>query len=178
MFKELFAFFLLSTVFLTGCVEEKTVKDGDKVSVDYSGWTEGKMFDSSIEADAKTNGFTPGHAFQPLEFVVGKGQVIKGFDEALVGMREGDEKNVSIPPEKGYGEKSEWLVQKIDLSNVELGEKPPAVGDFVTGSNGARGKIISVNQDYIEVDFNNELAGKTLVFKIVLRKILEQNTTK
>lgn len=72
-------------------MEERIVKQGDTISVHYTGkFPEGEVFDSSVGK-------------QPLTFVVGSGQLIQGFDEAVVGMKVGETKTVEIPPEKAYG---------------------------------------------------------------------------
>ena len=69
-----------------------SVKAGDKVKVEYTGTLEdGTVFDSSDKHE------------DPLEFVVGDGQIIKGFDDAMVGMKIGEEKEIKIPPNKAYG---------------------------------------------------------------------------
>jgi FKBP-type peptidyl-prolyl cis-trans isomerase len=69
-------------------------KEGDHVKVHYTGWlTSGKKFDSSVDAH------------QPYEFTLGKGEVIKGWDEGVAGMKVGGKRQLRIPPELGYGEK-------------------------------------------------------------------------
>ncbi len=69
-------------------------KDGDHVKVHYTGWlTSGKKFDSSVDAH------------QPYEFTLGKGEVIKGWDEGVAGMKVGGKRQLRIPPDLGYGEK-------------------------------------------------------------------------
>jgi peptidylprolyl isomerase len=72
-------------------MDDEIVKSGDTVEVDYTGTFEnGEVFDSSEDRD-------------PLMFQVGSGQVIPGFDKAVIGMKVGDSKEVKIPPEEGYG---------------------------------------------------------------------------
>ncbi len=140
-----------------------TVKTGDKVKIEYTGTLDdGTVFDSSAE-----------HG-NPLEFEVGSGQVIKGFDDATLGMKEGEEKQFSIEPADAYGEHDPTLVQKISRDafpqDVELvpgllfeaglptGEKVPAT-------------IIEVQEEIISVDLNHPLAGKKLNFKIKMSVI-------
>jgi FKBP-type peptidyl-prolyl cis-trans isomerase 2 len=78
---------------------------GDNISVDYIGSIEnGKVFATSIEKVASENNLNPhGGEYQPLNFTVGKGRVIKGFDEGVIGMKVGETRNLTIQPEKGYG---------------------------------------------------------------------------
>jgi hypothetical protein len=92
-------------ILLSGCVNQRTVKSGDSISVNYIGsFQDGTVFDTSIEKVAKDyNIFTPGRAYKPLNFTVGKEEAIKGFDEGVIGMIVGESKNLTIPPEKGYG---------------------------------------------------------------------------
>ena len=80
----------------------KSVEKGDKVKVEYTGKLEdGTIFDSSEKQGA------------PLEFEVGAGQVIKGFDEAVVGMKKDEEKEITLKPEEGYGERNPELVKDM-----------------------------------------------------------------
>ena len=83
----------------------RVAKYGDTVSVHYTGkLTNGAVFDTSRKKVAKELGiFEPNHNYQPLTFTIGKGQVIKGFEEAVIGMRVGETKTVTIPPSKAYG---------------------------------------------------------------------------
>ena len=81
------------------------IKKGDKVKVEYTGSLEdGTVFDSSKNHDA------------PLEFVVGSGQLIKGFDDAVIGMKVGDEKEISLPPEEAYGQHNPEFVISLGPS--------------------------------------------------------------
>ncbi len=93
---------LLAMVLLSGCIA-KTVKNGDTISVDYVGSLEdGKVFDTSIESVAAENNITKPE-YKPLNFTVGRGEVIRGFDEGVVGMKIGERKILTILPEKAYG---------------------------------------------------------------------------
>jgi len=105
---------LLAVVLLiSGCVAERTVQTGDKISVDYIGSLEdGSVFDTSIESVAKENNlFSPGREYKPLELTVGKGEVIRGFDEGVVGMKPGESRTLTIPPESGYGLTNPGMIQ-------------------------------------------------------------------
>lgn len=90
----------------SGCIgQQKAVKVGDNVSVDYTGHTiDGKVFDTSIESVARQNNiFDPQKSYQSLNFTIGKAQVIKGFDDGIIGMKVGDKKTLTISPDLGYG---------------------------------------------------------------------------
>ena len=142
------------------------IKNGDKIKVDYEGTLEdGSMFDSSSHGD---------HS-HPLEFEVGKGFVIKGFDEAVVGMEVGEEKKFTLKPEQAYGEVNKDATQKIPRDKLPK-DKEPEVG-MMLGMSTPDGKqmpakIVGITSDEITLDLNHPLAGKDLTFKI---KILEVN---
>ncbi len=138
--------------------EFRKAKDGDKVKVDYTGrLTDGTIFDSSV---GKT----------PLEFTVGAGQMIKGFDAAILGMKEGETKVVTLTPDQAYGFPDPKMISVLDANNFGNFSKL-TVGMEVRGTDGFNvivGRVIEINDTNAKVDFNPELAGKTLVFDIKL----------
>ncbi len=145
------------------------VKKGDSVKVDYMGsLDDGSVFDTSIEEEAKKAGLPLRPSYEPLEFVVGAGQMIKGFDDAVIGMEEGDEKTVHLEPKDAYGEKRDELVLTVDKANVGGEVKP---GMQLQSPRLGVGTVMEVKESVLIVDFNPELAGKALNFKITLKKI-------
>ncbi len=100
---------------------------GDTVSVHYLGrFPGGKVFDTSMEKEARNAGlFNPARDYKPLQVVLGKGQVIQGFEEALTGMKMNEEKDVTIPPEKAYGKSGKHpmtgktLQFKLKVTNIK-----------------------------------------------------------
>ncbi|MFA5303589.1 MAG: peptidylprolyl isomerase [Candidatus Nanoarchaeia archaeon] len=157
MKKLLIAIFLV--IMLSGCVSKMVVENGDKVSLEYTGTLEdGTVFDSNIGKDA-------------LNFTAGAGQMIAGFDAAVIGMSVGQEKTFTLPPEQAYGAKQEGLVQKINQSELKasIGTEP-VIGMVLSASNGMSGTITNISEGIVSVDFNHELAGKSLTFTI---KILD-----
>lgn len=142
------------------------VKEGNKVKVEYEGKLEdGKVFDTS-EHD--------GHQ-HPLEFEVGKNQVIKGFEEAVVGMDLNEEKEVTIPKEKAYGEPNPKLVSKIPREKLPSEQEPKKGMMLQAGLPDGRkvpAVITEVTDKEVTIDLNHPLAGKTLIFKI---KVVEIN---
>ena len=138
------------------------VKDNDKVKVHYTGkFTDGQVFDSSLQR-------------QPLEFEVGKGQMIPGFEKAVMGMEKGEKKEIILTPDEAYGEKRKELTQEI--SNDQLPEDlQPKIG-MQLQSRTPEGKefrvtVADVKDDSIVIDANHPLAGKELVFEIELVEI-------
>ncbi len=144
------------------------VKEGDTVKVEYVGrYEDGDVFDSSREeVAAEAEIAHPNREYEPLEFEVGAGEVVQGFDEGVVGMEEGEDKEITVPPEKGYGERSEENVVEYEREEFResLGEEPE-VGMHIHTEE-AHGDIVEVEGDTVVVDFNHELAGETLVFEI------------
>ena len=135
---------------------------GDKVKIDYTGTLDdGQMFDSSTHGD---------HS-HPLEFVVGSGEVIKGFDEAIIGMKIGEEKNVILPKEKAYGDHNPALLKKVPKSNLPTGKELQAGMMLVLKTPDGHqipAKIAEINASEVVIDLNHPLAGKTLHFKLRL----------
>ncbi len=153
---------------LTGAA---TAAGGDVVHVDYIGRFEnGTVFDTSIESVAKGAGLAPRSSYSQLTFTVGAGQMIKGFDSAVVGMKEGEAKTVTIAPEEAYGVRDERNVITFPLDKVDNAVSLK-VGSSLYAANGAMGTVVGINGQNVTVDFNHELAGKTLVFMIKLARV-------
>lgn len=151
-------------------VSKVAVKKGDVISVDYVGSTGGKVFDTSLKAEAEKAGLPLRPSYAPLSFTVGAGQMIPGFDAAVVGMKVGEEKTIDLPPEQGYGMPSNDMI--LNLSRDKFQELAALqVGSQVMSPEGAQGIVTGFDNKSITVDFNHFLAGKTLKFKIILREI-------
>lgn len=137
--------------------DSMAIKKGDKVKVDYIGtFDDGKVFDSS-------------EGRQPLEFEVGAGQMIKGFDDAVVGMKKGDEKDIKLKPAEAYGEHNPELIRELPKERLPEGPKPEA--GMMIGLQTPDGKqfpamITKVTDKSIFIDLNHPMAGKNLNFKI------------
>ena len=153
----------------SGAVESRAVKNGDTIQVDYTGKLEnGTIFDTSREDVAKQEGiYVSSRVYSPLIFVVGSGQMIKGFDNGVIGMKVGEEKTISIPPEQAYGEYDKAKVQAIPLKSLNM-TIAPKVGQILGDSYGNPYRVIAINDTYVTLDGNNALAGKTLIFDIKL----------
>src|SRR3989338_3100845 len=97
---------LFSLIFLLTACGGRTPQDGDKVSVDYLGTLEsGEIFDTNIAEEAKKAGvYNEQRPYEPLEFTIGAHEMIAGFEKAVLEMKLGETKEVSIPPEEAYGE--------------------------------------------------------------------------
>ena len=142
----------------------KQVKEGDVVKVHYTGkLVNGEQFDSSKDKD-------------PLEFTVGAGQMIKGFDDAMPGMALGEKKTINIAPEDGYGARSEEAIIEFPKENVPA-EMVLEPGMPLTLSDQAGNPVpvivVEVKDDIIILDANHFLAGQELIFDIELVEISE-----
>ena len=137
-------------------------KSGDTVKIHYTGTLEdGTEFDSSAGRE-------------PLEFALGSGQVIAGFDNAVDGMAVGDSKTVTIPPDEAYGERHEQLIQEVPKSALPE-EMEPAIGMQLQSQN-PDGQVMNlivtaVADETITVDANHPLAGQALTFAIELVEV-------
>lgn len=99
--------------------DKNTVKIGDNVSVDYTVIVNGSIIATSVESVAKENNLSkPGSKYIPLTLTVGKGKVIEGFDEGITGMRIGETKTITIPPEKAFGLKDPKLISTIPIIQI------------------------------------------------------------
>lgn len=135
------------------------IKQGDLVKVNYVGkYESGEIFDQSKD--------------QPLEFIAGQGMVVKGFDNAVIGMKKAEKKTVTIKSEDAYGISRLELVQEVPKE--AFGDKVDQLKEGVTiGLNHpqAPGQMMpavikKIAEDKVTLDLNHPLAGKTLVFEI------------
>ena len=143
-----------------------TIKKGDLIAVNYEGrFQNGEIFDSSSHGEHK----------HPLEFKAGEGKVVKGFDQAVIGMEKDEEKEFTLKPAEAYGEHNPQLQQKIPKSQLPQ-DQEPEVGMMIVAKTPDGSEfpiqITAVDGDTVTLDMNHPLAGKTLIFKI---KILDIN---
>lgn len=137
-------------------------KKGDTVNVHYHGkLTDGSTFDSS-------------EGREPLQFTVGTGQVIKGFDDAVLNMTPGDKKTVNIPVGEAYGERNDDMIMEYPISEFPADMKPEVGMELQMGDNAGNifpVVITQVSGDTVMLDANHPLAGQDLIFEIELVSI-------
>lgn len=129
---------------------------GRKVAVHYRGTLEnGEEFDSSAERE-------------PLEFIVGAGEMIPGFERAIVGMEPGQEKTVTLEPEDAYGPYEAELVIEGPRNSFPDGELRLGQSYTVHLKDGqeAEARVVRIEDDTVAMDFNHPLAGKRLTFHL------------
>ncbi|THB78529.1 MAG: peptidylprolyl isomerase [Desulfobulbaceae bacterium] len=139
-----------------------SAQQGDTVKIHYTGsLDDGEVFDSSEGRD-------------PFTFTIGSGQVIPGFDDAVLGMEVGEEKDVVIPVDRAYGERKDELVIVAPVEHIPPDLEPEIGQELEVG--GAAGEILRVrvvglDEKHITLDANPPLAGLELHFKIKLLEV-------
>jgi len=167
---------LVSIIIIPGCSGERLAKEGDTVKVHYTGrLTDGTEFDSSIGGT-------------PLQFKIGSGQVISGFDQAVTGMKLGESKTVEIPVDEAYGPYDDGLVRVENIDELSL-DFELEIGQKLQGyDNNGQLRLYTVTElteSTVTLDANPSfsvqngssleiisLAGKDLIFDIELVEIL------
>lgn len=133
-----------------------TIKTGDNVQVNYTGKLEdGSIFDTSVQEGR-----------QPLGVKIGEGQLIKGFESALIGMSIGETKTITLEPSEAYGESNPEMIAEIEKSQIS---ENVSVGDVLQG-HGPMGpinvKVVEIKESTIVIDANHPLSGKKLIFDL------------
>jgi FKBP-type peptidyl-prolyl cis-trans isomerase 2 len=141
------------------------VKDKDTVKVHYTGKLKesGQVFDSSLERE-------------PLEFTLGQGMLIPGFEEGIIDMKVSEKKTIDIPKDKAYGDKRDDLFQKVSKEQLPEEIKPEVGMGLVSKTPDGREqqlRVAAVNDDHIVVDANHPLAGQDLTFDVEIVEIKE-----
>jgi peptidylprolyl isomerase len=136
------------------------VKNGDTVKVHYTGTLEdGTVFDSSLERE-------------PLEFTLGEGQLIPGFEKTVLGMSVGESRTVTIPAEEAYGPYREEMVLEVPRTQLPADMQPQVGMQLQVGEEQGEGMLVQITQvtdAHITLDANHPLAGKDLTFNIQLQ---------
>ena len=130
------------------------IQIGSTVNVHYTGKLKsGEVFDSSEGRD-------------PLSFTIGSGQIIPGFENAIIGKNVGDKVTIEIEPKEAYGEYREDLLIKVENDQLP---GPVEVGQVLQADNGGQPVNVTVkevNEDHVIIDGNHPLCGKNLIFEI------------
>ncbi len=137
------------------------VQKGDRVRVHYTGrLKDGKVFDSS-------------KGREPLEFEVGAGMMIAGFDRAVHGMNVGEQKTVEIPSAEAYGERREEMVIDVPRQQVPAGINPEVGQQLALNNGGQQVPVVikEVTEEKVVLDANHPLAGEDLIFDIELVEV-------
>ena len=136
---------------------------------------DGDIFDSTSEEIAKKEGlYDERKHYSPMTVVVGEGQVLAGLDDAIKDMEKGEEKEIVLLPEKAYGHRNPDHVRLVSLGEFRKKNINPVPGMPVE-LDGRRARIQTVSGGRVRVDFNHEMAGKTVVFDV---KIVDEARTR
>ncbi|MEI7597521.1 MAG: FKBP-type peptidyl-prolyl cis-trans isomerase [Bacteroidota bacterium] len=135
----------------------KEIKKGSKVSVHFIGkFEDGEIFDSSYDTE-------------PLDFEVGTGDIVKGFEDGIMGMKAGEKKSFPVSCEDGYGLFDDELVIEVPKEEIPEGEEiKPGVVIFLEGEDGEEYDFVvqEVKDDVYVLDGNHPLAGEDLFFEV------------
>lgn len=138
------------------------VQNGDKVRVHYHGkLRSGETFDTSQGRD-------------PLEFTVGSGQVIPGFDQGVMGMQPGEKKTVEIPVDQAYGPKAEEMMLEFPKTQFPEGMNPEVGMQLGLSDNTGQShtvRVAEIREESVILDANHPLAGEDLIFDIELVEV-------
>ncbi|MFO7791377.1 MAG: FKBP-type peptidyl-prolyl cis-trans isomerase [Candidatus Saliniplasma sp.] len=158
------------------------MEEGDLVYVDYDIWImpdnedeEPILFDTTDEEKAKEEEiFDEDTSYGSTPFIIGEGEIVEGFYEALLDSEVGEEKSVEVPPEKGIGNRDPGKIELFSRRELDRKGIDPAVGKEVEIDN-KRGTIIQATAGRIRIDFNHPLAGKTLKYDFNINEKPEED---
>jgi peptidylprolyl isomerase len=144
-------------IFDRGGLSMEGIREGDVVQVHYTGTLQtGEVFDSS-------------HGKEPLRLTIGEGNIIPGFEQALLGMQQGEKKKFELSPGEGFGERKDELVHVIERTqvppdlNLEVGMQLALEGK---GQDPVPAEVVDLTETTVTLDTNHPLAGKALTFEI------------
>jgi len=152
------------------------LKDGDIVTLDYEGRTEGILFDTTLEKIAKKeNALVENRKYTPITVVVGEGRLVPGFEKDIKKAKIGKQTEIKIKPEDAYGPRDTKLIETMSVSKFRR-TCPDAKG--YTGEElnieGRPAILANIYGSRVRVDFNPGLAGKELVFKYTVKSVLKK----
>lgn len=135
------------------------IEKGSKVKVHYTGKLEdNNIFDTSTDKE-------------PLEFTVGEGMLIPGFENGVMGMNVGDKKTIEIDPEQAYGPLREELINEVPKENLPEGVQVGQILQAQTEQGPITVKVIELTETVGRVDANHPLAGKKLIFDLEVMEV-------
>lgn len=150
------------------------IEKGDFVLVDYKLMLQDtrKIIDTTIREEAEKAGIAKENAlYEPVLVIVGEGFLLKSLEEELIGLEQGQEKEIILPPEKAFGKRDPNNVKVFSAKEFSMRGVVPRVNMEVE-IGGRRGTIISIGGGRVIVDFNHPLAGRTLVYDVRIVKVL------
>lgn len=144
--------------------EDTRIAQGSQVALHFS-----VSLENGVEID-NTRSYP-----EPVSLVIGDGNLLEGFEKALLGLRAGDRRTVHLPPEDAFGPWNPDNVQSFDTVQFVKSGDIPVVGTMMEfqdkGGGTLAGVVKAVNDDKVEVDFNHPLAGRNVVFEVEIAKV-------
>lgn len=144
--------------------EDTRIAQGSQVALHFS-----VSLENGVEID-NTRSYP-----EPVSLVIGDGNLLEGFEKALLGLRAGDRRTVHLPPEDAFGPWNPDNVQSFDTVQFIKSGDIPVVGTMMEfqdkGGGTLAGVVKAVNDDKVEVDFNHPLAGRNVVFEVEIAKV-------
>lgn len=156
------------------------IDNGDFVRVNFTGKIKDTddVFDTTFDEVAQEAGiFEENKTYKPIPIVVGGNHLLPAIEEAIKGLDAGDKKTVEVDAENGFGKRDAKLIQLVPMREFKRQGMTPVPGMKIQ-SEGATGKILTVNGGRVKVDFNHELAGKDLVYDVEVCEIIEDEAEK
>lgn len=135
------------------------IEKGSKVKVHYTGkFEDNNIFDTSVDRE-------------PLEFVVGEGMLIPGFENGVIGLNAGEKKTIELNPEEAYGPVREELVNEVPVENLPEGVEVGNMLQAQTEQGSVNVVVTEINETTAIVDANHPLAGKKLIFELEVLEV-------
>ena len=156
------------------------IDNGDFVRVNFTGKIKDTddVFDTTYDEIAQEAGiFEENKTYKAIPIVVGGNHLLPAIEEAIIGLEEGDKKTIEVDSDDAFGPRNPKLVQLVPMREFKKQNMTPFPGMKIQ-SEGATGKILTVNGGRVKVDFNHELAGKDLVYDVEVTEIIEDEEEK
>lgn len=151
------------------------MEEGDVVRINYVGRLKGsgELFDTTRkEVAAKEDAVNPNASYRPVPLIVGAGMVVEGLDQEVLELDVGERAEVTVPPEKAFGEREGDLIKTFSERKFKDQDMSPYPGMRIN-LDGKLGRILSVNSGRVRVDLNHPLAGKTLEYEVEVKEKVE-----
>ncbi|MBP1358086.1 MAG: peptidylprolyl isomerase [Sulfolobus sp.] len=156
-------------------------KDNDFLYISYVAMFKDtkEVIDTNIEEEAKkANLYSPDKKYEPQLVILGEHRVIKGLEEALYNMNLSEEKEIEIPPDKAYGERDPAKVKIVSLGELRRQGISPHVNDVIRLADGNYATVKSISGGRVILDLNHPWAGKVLLYKVKVIKVLQDEKEK
>jgi FKBP-type peptidyl-prolyl cis-trans isomerase 2 len=154
---------------------QEVIKKGDFIELEFSGWSNGELFDSTKKEDLEAMGSK--EEGKNSKIIVGQKLLVPGFDKALEGKEIGKEYEISLTPEEGFGKRNREFVKILPLKVFTEKQITPQPG-MTLALDQSLVRVLAVSGARVSVDFNNPMAGKNLKYKFKIIKKIEDEKEK